>query len=75
MPPELAQVFDDLYAGVAAGQGISGALLRTLNETNQKLLPELTQLQTKVARSQMQLQAKAKVQPPPIEIEGLPDLD
>jgi hypothetical protein len=55
--------------------GISGALLRTLNETNQQLLPELTRLQMKVAHTQMQQQARAKVQPPPIEIEGLPDID
>ena len=75
VPPALARVFDDLYAGVAAGQGISGALLRTLNETNQQLLPELTRLQMKVAHTQMQQQARAKVQPPPIEIEGLPDID
>ena len=71
----MAQVFDDLYAGVATGTNIGGALLRTLNETNQKLLPELTKLQMKVAHSQMQQQAKAKVQPAPIEIEGLPDLE
>jgi hypothetical protein len=63
VPPALAQVFDDLYAGVAAGNGISGALLRTLNETNQQLLPELTRLQMKVAHTQMQ-QAKGKAQPP-----------
>ena len=76
VPPALARVFDDLYAGVAAGQGISGALLRTLNETNQQLLPELTRMQMKVAHTQMQQQARAKVQPPPpIEIEGLPDID
>ena len=75
VPSALAQVFDDLYAGVATGTSIGGALLRTLNETNQKLLPELTKLQMKVAHSQIQQQAKAKVQPTPIEIEGLPDLD
>jgi len=75
VPPALARVFDDLYAGVAAGHGIGGALLRTLNETNHKLLPELTRMQMKVAHAQMQQQARAKVQPPPIEIEGLPDLD
>lgn len=75
VPPALARVFDDLYAGVAAGNGIGGALLRTLNETNQKLLPELTRLQIKVAQTQMQQQARARAVPEPIEIEGLPDLD
>ncbi len=75
VPPQLAQVFDDLYAAVAAGQGISGSLLRTLNATNQNLLPELTTMQMQVAQSQLELQAGAKRKPPPIEIEGLPALD
>ena len=71
VPPALARVFDDLYAGVAAGAGISGALLRTLNATNQSLLPELTRMQTAVARSQIQ-RIRDHGQPPPIEIAGLP---
>lgn len=74
VPPAQARVFDDLYAAVAAGEGISGALLRTLNETNKALLPELTRLQLKVAQSQIERQAKQKVRPPPIEIEGLPEI-
>ncbi|MEM9460698.1 MAG: hypothetical protein AAGF11_41395 [Myxococcota bacterium] len=72
--PKLAQVFDDLYAAVAAGKGFSPALLRTLNDTNQALLSELTQLQHKVAHSQLQRQAKAGQRVKPIEIEGLPKL-
>ena len=74
VPPAQARVFDDLYAAVAAGEGFSGALLRTLNETNRALLPELTRLQMKVAQSQIDRHAKAKVKPPPIEIEGLPEI-
>lgn len=75
VPPALARVFDDLYAGVAAGSGITGALLRTLNETNQALLPELIQLQQKVAHSQLAQQAQASAKARPLEIEGLPELD
>ncbi|HEY8380160.1 MAG TPA: hypothetical protein VIK91_26905 [Nannocystis sp.] len=74
VPPALARVFDDLYAAVAAGKGISGALLRTLNDTNKALLPELTRLQKKVAQSQIDRLARAKVKPPPMEIEGLPEI-
>ena len=73
--PKLAQVFDDLYAAIAEGKGIANALLRTLNDTNQALLPELARLQTEVARSQMQRHAKqggGKVRP--LDIDGLPEV-
>lgn len=72
--PKLAQVFDDLYAAIAGGKGIANALLRTLNETNIALLPELAKLQTEVAKSQMVRQAKAGVKARPIEIDGLPEV-
>lgn len=72
--PKLAQVFDDLYAAIAEGKGIGNTLLRTLNETNQALLPELARLQTEVARSQMQWQARSGAKVGPIEIEGLPEV-
>lgn len=72
--PKLAQVFDDLYAAIDAGKGIANTLLRTLNETNQALLGELTKLQTEVARSQMIRSAKAGAKGKPIEIEGLPEV-
>ena len=73
--PKLAQVFDDLYAAIAEGKGIANALLRTLNDTNQALLPELARLQTEVARSQMQRHAKqggGTVRP--LDIDGLPEV-
>lgn len=73
--PKLAQVFDDLHAAVAEGKGFSAALLRTLNDTNQALLPELTQLQRKVAHAQMRRQAAAPKKAPPMEISGLPSVD
>lgn len=68
--PELAKVFDDLYAAIAEGKGFSSALLRTLNETNQSLLPRLTKLQHEVAAYQMREAAKHKRKPEPIV--GLP---
>ncbi|MEM7159515.1 MAG: hypothetical protein AAF799_42140 [Myxococcota bacterium] len=69
---QLAKVFDDLYAAVAEGKGFGKTLLKTLNDTNQALLGKLTELQTKVAKSQMQRQAKMGKRSKPIEIDGLP---
>lgn len=72
--PQLARVFDDLYAAIYEGKGIANTLLRTLNDTNQALLPELAKLQTDVARSQMMRQAKSGNKAKPIDIEGLPEV-
>jgi len=72
--PKLARVFDDLYAAVYEGKGIANALLRTLNDTNQALLPELARLQTEVARSQMQRHVKLGTKVKPLEIDGLPEV-
>jgi hypothetical protein len=69
--PELARVFDDLYAAIAEGKGFSGTLLRTLNDTNQSLLPRLAQLQQEVATYQMREAAKSRRKPEPVA--GLPD--
>ncbi|MCX4240851.1 hypothetical protein [Paraliomyxa miuraensis] len=74
MEAKLAQVFDDLYAAIYEGKGIGNALLKTLNDTNIALLPELTKLQTEVARSQMKRQAKSGGKGRPIEITGLPEV-
>jgi len=70
--PKLARVFDDLYAAVAEGKGFSGPLLRTLNETNQSLLTELTKLQHEVAQSQIVRRSKAPRKASPMVIDGLP---
>jgi hypothetical protein len=70
--PALARVFDDLYAAVQAGKGFSRALLTTLNDTNQKLLPELSKRQREVAAYQMRLAKKGKRAPEPVH--GLPKL-
>ncbi|MCH9686917.1 MAG: hypothetical protein K0V04_36115 [Deltaproteobacteria bacterium] len=76
VPDELAQVFDDLYGAIERGKGIGNTLLRTLNDTNQSLLPELTQLQHKVAHSQVARRMKSGAKGArPIEIEGMPKVD
>lgn len=72
--PKLARVFDDLYAAIAEGKGLSGPLLKTLNDTNQALLTELTKLQHQVTHSQIKRQAKAGRKIQPIEIDGLPEV-
>jgi hypothetical protein len=69
--PRHARVFDDLYAAIAAHRPIDGALLRTLNATNQELLPRLQQLQAEVARSHAELARERRAIEPPA-IEGLP---
>ena len=68
--PELARVFDDLYAAIKEGKGFSPALLKTLNDTNQAMLPRLTALQTEVATFQIREAAKHKRKPEPVV--GLP---
>jgi len=69
--PELARVFDALYEAISEGKAIKDSLLRDLNATNRKLLPRLTELQTKVVKSMAKHGAKrAKAEP----VEGLPDI-
>jgi hypothetical protein len=68
--PELARVFDDLYAAIAEGKGFSAPLLRTLNDTNQSLLPRLTKLQQEVAAYQIREASKHKRKVEPVA--GLP---
>jgi hypothetical protein len=72
--PKLARVFDDLYGALREGKGISKALLSTLNQTNQRLLPRLSELQREVANSELRRAAKrGPSRPEPIE--GLPKID
>ena len=81
--PELAKVFDDLYAALREGKGISGALLATLNQTNVALLPRLRELQLQVVASQRRVaaanRAKAEAQGKrvagPLGLDGLPDVE
>jgi hypothetical protein len=72
--PKLARVFDDLYAAIAERKPIADSLLRTLNDTNQAMLPELARLQHEVARSQMRMQAAAGKPSKLMGIEGLPEI-
>jgi hypothetical protein len=65
----IAKVFDDLYEAVAAGDGLSGTLLATLNRTNAELLPKLIELQTAVARYESTLPRGT----PPDAMTGMPD--
>ncbi len=69
--PALARVFDDLYAAVAEGKGLSRALLTTLNETNLRLLPQLLETQRRVLQAQAE-QAQAQAARPAEPIAGLP---
>ena len=71
VPPALARVFDDLYAGVAAQKPFPESLLRDLNATNRALLPELTEIQHRVAVAQ----SRSPKGPAPTRPAGLPDLD
>ena len=74
LPPQHAQLFDDLYAAVADGTLFKRpALLRQLSATNQELLPELSELQTRAMQSELQhLKALGETSPPP-PIAGLPE--
>ncbi|MCA9657394.1 MAG: hypothetical protein KC486_03560 [Myxococcales bacterium] len=69
LDPALARVFDDLYAAVAAGGRLSKALLRDLNETNKRLLPQLVDLQRRVIANQARSGRKGR---PAEAIDGLP---
>ncbi|MEZ4450553.1 MAG: hypothetical protein R3B09_13820 [Nannocystaceae bacterium] len=66
--PGLARVFDDLYAEIAGGKGLSKALLATLNDTNRRLLPQLVDLQRRVIAAQASAPTKTRAE----SIEGLP---
>ena len=72
LAPEDARVFDDLYAAVADGTIFtSNALLKQLSAANQRLLPELSQLQAKVLQAEIE-HNRTHPSPPPAPIAGLP---
>ena len=68
--PALAASFDDFYGAIANHEGLSGALLATLNATNRELMPKLIEMQTVIAKAAMARPSTAKPEP----IAGLPDL-
>jgi len=68
--PEMAKTFDDLYEAIALGEGVGNALLRDLNALNKRMIPHLTELQTKVLKSVQASGRKGGAKPELIE--GLP---
>jgi hypothetical protein len=47
--PDVAEVFDELYAAIDRAEGLSEALLSKLNETNVKLAPVIQEHQARIA--------------------------
>jgi hypothetical protein len=45
---DIAEVFDELYATIDRGKGLTGSFLEKLNETNAKLLPEIRTHETAI---------------------------
>ncbi len=73
VPDELAEMFDELYEVVRDRRPVSGDFLRRLNDTNRRLLPRLSELQTKVVQSMSKIQRETGAKPTPMGIEGLPN--
>ena len=48
--PEVAQVFDEYYAAVEDGDGLSPALIKRMNETNAALTPEIEAHKQRLAK-------------------------
>lgn len=71
--PRFARVFDDLYAAIKQREGLSGALLETLNQTNRALLPRLAELQREVMASHGRISNQAGTQRRAGPIPGLPE--
>jgi len=72
VPDDLSTMFDELYEVVRDRRPVSGDFLQRLNATNRRLLPKLTELQTKVMQSMAQIQRQSGSKPSPMGIEGLP---
>ena len=73
LAPDDARVFDDLYAAVADRTIFtSNTLLKQLSACNQRLLPELTQLQTRALQAEIEHNQSHKG-PPPAAVAGLPN--
>ena len=73
LAPDDARVFDDLYAAVADRTIFtSNALLKQLSACNQRLLPELTKLQTRALQAEIEHNQTHKG-PQPAPVAGLPN--
>lgn len=73
VPDELSAMFDELYEVVRDRLPVAGAFLERLNATNRRLLPKLSELQTKVVQSMSKIQHQTGRKPRPMGIEGLPN--
>ena len=71
---DLAEVFDELYETIRDSRPLTGKFLKTINETNKRLLPRLSELQAKVMRSMSKMSSGRKGGAAPLGLEGLPDL-
>ncbi|MCY1008022.1 hypothetical protein OV079_21175 [Nannocystis pusilla] len=66
--PEIAAVFDEFYAALHAGKGLTAPMLEKLNKTNELVAPRIAQWQRKLAddaRRRRTIKAELKGQPPP----------
>jgi hypothetical protein len=67
--PEIAEVFDEFYAALHAGKGLSAPMLEKLNKTNETVAPRIAQWQRQLgedARRRRVIKAeKAKPEAPP----------
>ncbi len=70
IPSDLVEVFDDLYHHIDQEKPVPKTLLDKLNATNKRLLPELTRMQTEVARFQQAMSRTRKTKP--MKVTGLP---
>jgi hypothetical protein len=65
--PEIAEVFDEFYAALHAGKGLTAPMLEKLNKTNELVAPRIAQWQRKLgddARRRRAIKAEARGQTP-----------
>lgn len=62
--PEIAAVFDELYAIVGAEGGLTGSFIKKLNEINEKLAPRVRQAQRLVAEDTQRRRQRRAGRPP-----------
>ncbi|MEE9382469.1 MAG: hypothetical protein V3V08_03545 [Nannocystaceae bacterium] len=68
VPSDLAELFDELYATIDRSDPVNKSLLQQLNQTNKRLLPLITDMQTKVAQQALRRRPKGRVP----DVSGLP---
>jgi hypothetical protein len=65
VPREAAEVFDELYAAIDQRKELSKAFLLRLNETNERLAPEIDEHKRRIATDIARRRAKGKGDPAP----------